>query len=96
MNTRNNRRIAGRIVFFAVRVVLKESKRFVLPRTSLINLWILKLASERKRNVRSADVATFRARCNEDSAPGEPNAELRESEQIHSITLFVLTMAREI
>jgi hypothetical protein len=34
--TRGNRRIVGRVVFYAIRVVSKESRRFVLPRTSCI------------------------------------------------------------
>jgi hypothetical protein len=34
MNTRKNRRIDGRVVFYAVRVVSKESRQLVLPRTS--------------------------------------------------------------
>jgi hypothetical protein len=32
--TRNNRRIAGQVVFYAIRVLPKESRRLVLPRTS--------------------------------------------------------------
>jgi hypothetical protein len=98
MNTSNNRRTVGRVVFFAVRVVSDESRRLVLPRTSsLINLWIVKRASERKWNVSEIrHVATFRARGNKDSSPRQPNAAVRESGQICSISLYVLTMAREI
>jgi hypothetical protein len=33
-NTRNNRRVVRRVVFNAVRVVSKERRRLVLPRTS--------------------------------------------------------------
>jgi hypothetical protein len=36
INTRKNRRIVGRVVFYAVRVVSKESTRLVLPRTSCL------------------------------------------------------------
>jgi hypothetical protein len=35
-NTRNNRRIVGSVVSYAVRVVSKESMRLVLPRTSCL------------------------------------------------------------
>jgi hypothetical protein len=35
--TRSNRRISGRVVFDAVRVISKESSRLVLPRTSCSN-----------------------------------------------------------
>jgi hypothetical protein len=35
-NKRNNRRIVGRVVFCMVRVVSKESRRLVLPRTSCL------------------------------------------------------------
>jgi hypothetical protein len=37
-NTRNNRRSVGRTIFCEVRVVSKEGKRLVLPRTSCIVL----------------------------------------------------------
>jgi hypothetical protein len=36
--THNNRRIVGRVVFYAVRVVSKESRRLVLPRTFFLIL----------------------------------------------------------
>jgi hypothetical protein len=32
--TRNNRRIVGRVVFYAVRVILKENRQLILPRAS--------------------------------------------------------------
>jgi hypothetical protein len=36
--TRNNRRLLGRVVFIAVRDVSKESRRFVVPRTSCFKI----------------------------------------------------------
>jgi hypothetical protein len=37
-NARDNKRIVGRVIFYVVRVVSKESKRLVLPRTSYSSL----------------------------------------------------------
>jgi hypothetical protein len=36
---RNNRRIVGRVVFYAVRVVSKKSRRLILLRTSCYEFW---------------------------------------------------------
>jgi hypothetical protein len=44
-NTRNNRRIVGRFIFFAVRILSKESRRSVLPRTSCLGFGVLTAVS---------------------------------------------------
>jgi hypothetical protein len=38
-NTRNSRRIVGRVIFYAILVVSKENGRLVVPRTSCFCLW---------------------------------------------------------